>query len=212
MERKASDVAERAAETVLICRPDGLGGVLDDHQIVRLGDVEDGGHVRHPTGQMHRHDGPRLCRDGGGDLADIDILVRTDVHEHGLRAHMDNGGRARDEGVRNGDDLIPTSDPGSEQAEHQRIRAGIDHNRMPDPKPCGEVGLQSSDQLAADVVSLEQGLLDQRKERATLLLDLSLHIHIGNAATDGLSHNIRRQSRSHSPALPETDAGRRGRR
>jgi hypothetical protein len=63
---------------------DGLGGVLDQRQIVTLRDMPQGIHVHALAKQMHRHDGPRPWRDLVLYLQRIEVVSnRIDVGEDG---------------------------------------------------------------------------------------------------------------------------------
>ena len=52
---------------VLVARPVGVGGVLDDEQLVLPRDGHDGVHVGRLAGEVDRDDGAGARRDGGLD-------------------------------------------------------------------------------------------------------------------------------------------------
>ncbi len=89
----------------------GLAGVLDHRQIVFLGHLQDGVHVRYAAADVYGHDGRRAVGDGRLDLLGIDQeRFRVDVDEDRQGEVRHDRGHAGDEGVGRDDDLVARSD------------------------------------------------------------------------------------------------------
>ena len=62
---------------------EGMGGVIDDLEVVVVGNALDGLDVAGVAVAMHRQDGGGARRDRGLDLLRVQVQrVRVDVHEH----------------------------------------------------------------------------------------------------------------------------------
>ena len=69
-----------------------MRSIVDDFQIVGVGDLLYAFHIAGMSVAMHRHDGSGLRRDGGFDLVRIEVeCVRVDVHEHRLNTVPQQG-------------------------------------------------------------------------------------------------------------------------
>ena len=228
MGREAPDPPEAAAHPAVVARSDGLGRVLDDSEPVPLRDLQDRRHVGDAAGQVHRHDGLGLGRDGRLDELRSDVLVVAHVDEDRPGAELHDGGRRGDEGVGRGDHLVAGPDPERGHAEDERVRAGIEGDRMGDAAEPRQGALQLFYMRAADPVALGQHLLKDRQQRLALLGPLGGHVDVrdqplGAGRAVGarwsrlhdlcLSGRHRRPapSRSHSPAARATGADRRER-
>ena len=93
----------------------GVGGVLDDFQIVGARDVEDAIHVAGVAGEVHRQDrADALVRAALERLLDargVDVEgAGIDVDEHRPRAEVAEHLGGRGEGERRGDNLVAGAD------------------------------------------------------------------------------------------------------
>ena len=75
---------------------------------------------------------------------------RLDVDEHRRRAGVADRRDRRDEGERDGDDLVARADAGREQRQVQRAGAGVDGDRVLGAAVGGELALEAGDLLAKD--------------------------------------------------------------
>ncbi len=129
VEAEAGHVGDAARAPALVFGAVRLAGVLDDHQSMPAGDLQQRIHVGRLAVQADRNDRLGLV----GDRR----LERRDVHREGLRIDVDEdclGARVVDrrnrghEGERDGDDLVAATDAGGEQGQVQRARAGVDRH------------------------------------------------------------------------------------
>ena len=95
-----------------------MGGILDDNQIVPLGNGHDGVHVGHLRGDMHGDDGPRPLGDDRFNGFRVDAEgVRIDIDQHRNRAGHHGRGGGRLEGVGGNQDFIAPADAGRAQGD-----------------------------------------------------------------------------------------------
>ena len=97
METKHHQVAEAADGFVRIARADGMRGIFHDPQSMLRRQSVKVFHIHRQSGEMHRHDGARSSRDGGGHPIQIDVAGgQFDVDENRLGAqpchHIGAGG------------------------------------------------------------------------------------------------------------------------
>src|SRR6185437_16409862 len=95
VEAEAHQVAETADTPAAPHRADGVRGVLDDAQLVLLGNGVQALHVHRQAGKMHRHDGAGARGDRRLGLLQVDVArVEADIDEHWPRPdpHDDVGG------------------------------------------------------------------------------------------------------------------------
>ena len=108
-----------------------LRGVLDDNLTMLAADRENRVHISRLPVEMYRQNGLRaLCNHR---------LQLPDIHRIGRWVHIDidrprpgivDCRDRRNEGERNGDDLVPRSDSGSQQGQLQRARATVHAHRV----------------------------------------------------------------------------------
>src|SRR5208282_2414415 len=115
-------VAEFGDFEALAVSADGLRVVLDQTQIVFVGDFFDGGHVGALAVKMDRENRLGLRRDGRLDPLRVNALgLWAAVHKHGRRSGNPNRLGGGKEGVRVGDDLIA----GADTQGHERKPDGV---------------------------------------------------------------------------------------
>ena len=108
-------------------RADGLGVVLDNLEVMLVGNLLDGGHVGALAVKVDGNDGLRLRRDGGLDLLRADALgVGAAIHENRGGACDPDGLGGGKEGVRVGDDLIARADAKGHEGEPDGVGAVAD--------------------------------------------------------------------------------------
>jgi hypothetical protein len=106
-----------------------LRGIFDDDEAMTARDRQDRIHVSHRSMEMDRHDRLGARRDRALDPRRIHgPAIGIDIDKDRRGAAIEDGGGRRDEGQRNGDDLIAGSDAGSEQRQVQRRSAAVDGN------------------------------------------------------------------------------------
>ena len=100
--------------------------VLDDHQLVRLGQREQRVEVRGMSVQVHRNDGLRARRDLRLDLCDVHhVRGGIDIDKHRRSAAVANRGRGGDECIGDRDDFRSRPHSGSQQRQVQRAGARV---------------------------------------------------------------------------------------
>ena len=109
----------------------GVGGIFQHTQLVLARNGENRVHVAGQAAVVHRHDGLGARRDGGLDLARVDIerdRIAIDQHRIGAQVtdHLGGGG----EGQRGRDHLVTGADAHGFQRQMQAGGGGIDGNAM----------------------------------------------------------------------------------
>ena len=138
-----------------------LAGVLEEDEIVPLGERHERAHVRHLPVEVDGQQEARPLSDCGLDCGDVDVPVGL-RHVHGDRsaARLRHGLQRRDERVRGDDHLVAGLDPGGDQAEAQCVEAAREADRVGGPNVGGERLLELADLRAVD----ERPAVDQRRE------------------------------------------------
>ena len=110
-EAAAGDVAQRAGLLALVDAAEGLGVVLDDEQLVLLGEGVDRVHVAHVAVEVHRHDGLGALVDQLLGRLDAEaVVVEVHVGEARDGAGLHDGEAGGDEGVAGHDHLVARPD------------------------------------------------------------------------------------------------------
>ena len=92
MEGHAADMSDGAQWSTLVGGHGALRGVLDDEQVVSLGDVRDGVHVAAHGGIVYGDDDARAVRDGALDEIVVEVHgVFVDVDEDDMCAAQEEG-------------------------------------------------------------------------------------------------------------------------
>ena len=108
-----------------------MGGVFQHAQPVFLREGKNPVHVAGQAAVMHRHDGLGTRRDGGFDLAGVDIeRDRIAVHQHRIGAQIADhlGGGGKGQGRRN--HLVAGADAHGFQCQMQAGRGRVDSNAL----------------------------------------------------------------------------------
>ena len=88
---KRHEIAKTADELVCPSRAEGLGCVLDDAQVVLLGDGVEAVAVNGQAGEIDGHDCPSRGRNGGFNTREVDVArQRIDVDEDRARADFED--------------------------------------------------------------------------------------------------------------------------
>ncbi len=126
-----------------------LARVLDDKQVVSLGELANRVHVDHLAVQVNRYD-----RLGGGSerlrerVQVHEACRRVHVYEHWARPAHHNRFRRGGKRVRGRDDLVARPDPVSAQREVQGVGAGGHADRVSHSDELGELALEGLDLFA----------------------------------------------------------------
>ena len=125
-----------------------LAAVLDDRQLVALGDCRDALHLGDVAGEVHGHD--RLGARGDRLLELIDVHAErvVAVDEDGTRAHLGDRADCGVEGIGGGDDLVAGTDAERAQRNFESICAGADADGVLDAERLGEHLLEFGNRLA----------------------------------------------------------------
>src|SRR5262249_40407849 len=124
---------QSAGALAAVLGADGLGGVLDERQIMHLGELPQRLHVRALAVQMHRNDRPRSAGKLALDLERIEIAAyRIDIDEHGPGAGTADRADGREEGKGGDDDLVAGADSDGMKGQRQSIGAGSAANTQGD--------------------------------------------------------------------------------
>ena len=138
-----------------------LAGVLDDLEMVRRGDVQDGLDVADAAEEVHRDDRPGPWADGGLDRGRVDGTVIVAVDQHRAGAHCHDGAGGGDEGIGLGDDLVTSADLRSAQRQLEGRQPGVDTDGMRHAAVVGELALESLDLGAQDEIATTDDALDR---------------------------------------------------
>ena len=149
---------------------EGVRGVVDDLQVVGVGDLLDAAHVARMPVAVHGEDGRRLRRDGRRDPVGVQVQgVRVDVDEDRPDPVPDQAVRGRDEGVRRRDDV--TRDAELLQRAHQCDGRVAEQRDLRDAQPAAQRRLEPLVELPAvgedlavpDLLEVGQHLLEGRQ-------------------------------------------------
>lgn len=121
-EAEAADRTHGSGAASAVIGADGLGGILDDGQVVASGDLENLVHACALPVDMNWHDGAGARGDGGFDPTDIDIeVIGIDIDINGSGAEARDGAGRSEEGPGGGDDLVSGADIECHQSEQQGV-------------------------------------------------------------------------------------------
>lgn len=110
---------------------EGMGGIVNDLEVIVIGDNLDGLYIAGVAVAMHRQNGRGLRGDGGLDFGGIEIQrIRIDIDEYRLDAVPQQGMRGSDERIRGGDDFAGNTQ--RLQSGHQRESAISEQRQMID--------------------------------------------------------------------------------
>ena len=118
IEAEAAGNAHGAGLFTLVEGPVGLAGVLEDGDIVLLGDCQDRVHVGGLTEEMHGDDGPGARRDGALELCGVHVAgVGVDVDKDGVGPCKGDGLGRGDEGRGHRDHLVGLANAQGQQSQ-----------------------------------------------------------------------------------------------
>ena len=180
-EAGAADGREVAAFPALVVGTKALGSVLDHRQVVTCSDGVDFVHIRRLAVEADRHDGFGLRRDGGFDLACIDVAgIGLDIDEdrHGSEQDDDFGGG--DEGEGGGDHLVARLDAERHEGDEQGFGTAGDGDAVAGAGVGFEAFFEFADFRPHDVLAVVEHLLDARVDGGLEGLILTLQINEGN--------------------------------
>jgi hypothetical protein len=144
----------------------GLGGVLDDLEAARVGELDDRAHGGAEAVEVNRHDRAGARPDGSVELVGVERpRVRVHVHEHRPGTGALDAGDGRNAGVGRGEHLVARPHPHRLERQRDRVGARGDADGVPRSAVRRELALEALDCLAAD----EPAALEHARDR---LLDL----------------------------------------
>ncbi len=101
--------------------------VLDHKELVLIGNLADGLHVRALSVQMDGDNRFRARRDGGLDLGGVEVVgLGIGVHKHGSGAGNPDCLGGGEECVGGGDALVARANAKGEESEPERVGTAID--------------------------------------------------------------------------------------
>ncbi len=206
IEAETAHTAETAGALALVLGAERLGSVLDEDQVVALGDVPERLHVGALAEQVDDEDGAGARRDLVLDLERVEVVgERVDVAEDGAGAGAADGAGGGEEGEGGQDDLVAGAEVQGVQGQRQGVGAGAAADAVGDAAIAGQLVLQGGDLGSEDDLSggedAPQGRLQLRLQVAVL----GLKITEGNAARVCChvpAPSARDSSMSERPRLP----------
>ena len=187
IEAKCGRAAHRASPlpTILLLRKVfctvGLASIFDDDQVVSLGKLKDGTHVRHLAVQVHGNDScnrsSRLFVEQFlGHTVEVALCFQVflkfhgihgvsaliDIHEVRTSAGLGDGLGGRDKSVGDCNDGITRTDPGSDQGEPQSIRSASDADAILHIAELGKIFFEVFHHRPANETSGLQGVPEDR--------------------------------------------------
>lgn len=129
-------------------RKNALTGILNDRQVVLLGDLHQRRHIGDLAGQLYRHDRFGVFGDRGFDLTDVHAKAVVAIDQHRRRADFVDSADGGNEGVGGGDHFVAESNAERAQWKLQRIGARPDAYGVLGADKCSELFLELADRLA----------------------------------------------------------------
>ena len=124
---QATGLVPGAVAVAAVAGTNGLGAILQHHQVVFVRQGEERLHLRRAAEQVHGQDGLGPFGDGRLDQGHIDVEgLPVDVHEDRCGPDCADGLRRGEKGEGAGYDLVAGTDPQGTQADDQGIRAGVE--------------------------------------------------------------------------------------
>jgi len=130
VEAKDANVAHRPGGLPPIGHADCLAGILNDEQIVLIGDCDDCVHVSNQVQHVDRNNG--LCCTGhsGLDVDRVDGQALVDIDKNWNRTNRDHGSGRRDPGVCGYEHLVARTNLCANEGTNQRRRPAVERQRM----------------------------------------------------------------------------------
>src|SRR5258708_9267777 len=124
---ETGDVANAAATLSFVLSQMSLRGVFDQPKVMTGGQLAQRFQFSGLTIQMHRHQDFRARRDGGFDLAGVEVVsARVNIDKNRLGPGANDGFDGGDEGVRRGDYFVTRFQAQGQRSQRQCRRAGSD--------------------------------------------------------------------------------------
>ena len=176
-EAEGAGIAHAAGLLAADVGAEGLGTVLDDFEIMLVGNRLDGRHIRRLAEQVYRDDRLGLCGHGRLDLVRVDIEgLGIDIDEHRRGADVEDRLGGGDEGERGGDDLVAFADASGDQCQVQGVGAGGAADSMGTAQVGSGFFLEGTHVGAEDELGrfqcLQQALVDFIFNRVILTLEV----------------------------------------
>ena len=186
IEAEAGGVAQRPGPSAVPFRAVGLGRVLEDREPVPAGDLVDGGHVRRVAIEMDGDDELRAGRDRRLEPLRVHgVSPGIDVDEDRRGPHEEDCLAGSDEGVGDGHDLVPGSDPVGSEGDVERVRAVGHRTGVRRAAELGELVLELPHVRSKDVGGALENSRDGFVDLGADALQLSLEIDDGDVARLG---------------------------
>ena len=120
MEGEHRGVSEAGGTDAVFHNTEGMGGIVNDFQMMAGGNIRNGFGVAEVAVDMHGEDGNGFIRDESFDFGSVDgVRLRINVTENGGAAAADNGVRSGGEGERCGNDFTVKIQSGNDVFQSQ---------------------------------------------------------------------------------------------
>ena len=173
LETEAACVPERAKPSTLEGSAGGLAHVLDEGEPMAPGERCNRPHVGGGAAHVHGQDRPGARSQLTLCIARVERQRLIDLDEHGQRSRSQDGVRGGVPRVGGDEDLVPGTDPGSDESANERRGARVEAQCMARAHVGGELLLEEFDLLrpVSDPVVAEEVLAsDHSRQRLELLL------------------------------------------
>src|ERR1019366_2537609 len=131
IETETSQVAEQTAAATFVFGTMRLRRILDDHEIVLAGDLQNRTHVCWLPMQMDRKNHLGSWRDGAFDLRGVHRgCLGVHIHQYGTCVGVVDSGNGCYKGERHGNDFIPWADTSRQQSQMQGTGSRIHAHTM----------------------------------------------------------------------------------
>src|SRR6266550_8025951 len=157
--------------------PQGLGRVLDDYEVVYIGDIDDPIHLADSAVQGNGNDGFCARCDDRLDRIRVHIIIVANFHQDRLCTNIDDGRYGSNKGVRHCDYFIARSNAGSLQGKLKRMIAAVQPHCVLDANERSEVSLEIPQLLPENQISLREAVANRTVDFRLKLLILSFRIY-----------------------------------
>ena len=134
VEGVGAQLPDRAEAAAVVGAAEGLGRVLQEQQVVLLGDGSQAVQVAGIADHVHRQDGPRVRGDARFHVGRVQGQAVVHLGQHGNRVVEDDRGHGSDEGVAGNDDLVAGPQPRRRHGRDQGGGSGGNGQRVLDPE------------------------------------------------------------------------------
>ncbi len=167
IEAESSDVSEGADELAVVAGAEGIAAILDQPEIVLLGDAHDLGEIEGIAEGVRNHDGARLGSDGGFDLVGLNVVggnidIDEDGNESVLHRRIDGGRKTGGDGndlIAGAQRLLLKLGRGEcGNGEQVGRRAGVGGHGPADIEKFGEFALEIGIEASGGQPEIERGI------------------------------------------------------